>query len=180
VRPLNKIPRNTASSPARASGASELSKQLSQLDSDLENTRRRKIELDAEIQNLTRAVADGMDSPSLRKAITEREAEISQLTAKTLGRGKDSVHSQVRNLRKFVQSAMGDLRRLLTSNGSASLVRMALAKHIGAITVGPDDAGSIAYKGEFKLLGDECVSWDGAEGQNRTGYAGLFRAALYQ
>jgi hypothetical protein len=58
--------------------------------------------------------------------------------------------------------------------------RMALAKHIGAITVGPDDAGDIAYKGEFKLLGDDCVRWDGAEGQNRTGYAGLFRAALYQ
>jgi hypothetical protein len=59
-------------------------------------------------------------------------------------------------------------------------MRMALAKHINAITVGPDNAGSIAYKGEFKLLGDERVSWDGAEGQNRTGYAGLFRAALYQ
>jgi hypothetical protein len=29
-------------------------------------------------------------------------------------------------------------------------------------------------------LGDDCVRWDGAEGQNRTGYAGLFRAALYQ
>jgi hypothetical protein len=75
---------------------------------------------------------------------------------------------------------MGDLRRLLTANGSAPLVRMALAKHINAITVGPDQAGSIAYKGEFKLLGDDSARWDGAEGQNRTGYAGLFRAALYQ
>jgi hypothetical protein len=28
--------------------------------------------------------------------------------------------------------------------------------------------------------GDDAVRWDGAEGQNRTGYAGLFRAALYQ
>jgi hypothetical protein len=151
-----------------------------QLDKGLEDTRRRKIELEGEMRNLARAIADGMDSPSLRKAITERETEIAQLTSKTLGRGKDSVHSQVRNLRKFFQTSMGDLRRLLTSNGSAPLVRMALAKHIGAITVGPDDAGDIAYKGEFKLLGDDCVRWDGAEGQNRTGYAGLFRAALYQ
>jgi hypothetical protein len=33
---------------------------------------------------------------------------------------------------------------------------------------------------EFKAPGDHWVRWDGAEGQNRTGYAGLFRAALYQ
>jgi hypothetical protein len=31
-------------------------------------------------------------------------------------------------------------------------------------------------RGNWKLLGGT----DGAEGQNRTGYAGLFRAALYQ
>jgi hypothetical protein len=36
--------------------------------------------------------------------------------------------------------------------------------------------GAIKHQGQWKLLGDtEC-----AEGQNRTGYAGLFRAALYQ
>ena len=36
-------------------------------------------------------------------------------------------------------------------------------------------------KGIFQTaLGKHCKLEDGAEGQNRTGYAGLFRAALYQ
>jgi hypothetical protein len=59
-------------------------------------------------------------------------------------------------------------------------IRIKSLETVGVVRDGPDDAGSIAYKGEFKLLGDDGVRWDGAEGQNRTGYAGLFRAALYQ
>jgi hypothetical protein len=52
-----------------------------------------------------------------------------------------------------------------------------LAKHIKSITLMPEGkSGAIKYIGEWKLLGDT----GGAEGQNRTGYAGLFRAALYQ
>jgi hypothetical protein len=46
-----------------------------------------------------------------------------------------------------------------------------------SITLLPEgNGGAIKYKGQWKLLGDT----GGAEGQNRTGYAGLFRAALYQ
>ena len=36
-------------------------------------------------------------------------------------------------------------------------------------------------KGIYQTAGGHrCQLGDGAEGQNRTGYAGLFRAALYQ
>jgi hypothetical protein len=52
--------------------------------------------------------------------------------------------------------------------------------HIDAIAVGSGDSGTIEYHGTFKLMGGNAIRWDGAEGQNRTGYAGLFRAALYQ
>jgi site-specific DNA recombinase len=159
----------------------ELSKHLNRIDGDLETMRQRKAKLDGEIRNLTRMAADGMDGPSLRQAITEREAEISRLTAKTLGRGKGTVHTQIRKLRKFVESNLRGLRALLSSDDNVPAVRMELSKHIQEITIMPGaDANSIKYKGKWNLLGDGVRSWDGAEGQNRTGYAGLFRAALYQ
>jgi hypothetical protein len=53
---------------------------------------------------------------------------------------------------------------------------MELAKYVDAITIGPQENRKISYKGGWNLLGNsEC-----AEGQNRTAYAGLFRAALYR
>jgi hypothetical protein len=62
-------------------------------------------------------------------------------------------------------------------NGNAIVVLQEIAKHIKSITLMPEGkGGAIKYGGEWKSLGDT----DGAEGQNRTGYAGLFRAALYQ
>ncbi len=61
-------------------------------------------------------------------------------------------------------------------------MRMELAKHVQEIVITREKAaGAIKYKGKWDLLGTGTLrSWDGAEGQNRTGYAGLFRAALYQ
>jgi site-specific DNA recombinase len=160
----------------------ELSKHLSGIGDSLEATRRRKATLEAELKNLSRVVAGGMDSPSLRQAITEREAEIKTLTAKTLGPGKNSVHTQIRDLRKHVAAELGDLRALLSARDNAMAMRMQLAKHVKEIELLPGEGGTIKYKGEWALLGDgdSLRSWDGAEGQNRTGYAGLFRAALYR
>jgi hypothetical protein len=158
----------------------ELSKRFGRIDGELENLRRKRALLEAELRNLVRMVASGIDSPSLRQRITEREAGIASSTANAVDTKNNSVHARVRSLRKFVESSLTDLRELLEANGNAPLVRMALAKHIDAITIGPGDSGAIEYKAAFKLLGDNCVSWNGAEGQNRTGYAGLFRAALYR
>jgi hypothetical protein len=117
--------------------------------------RRRKEKLEGELRNLTRMAADGMDSPSLRQGITEREAEISALTAQTLGRGKNSVHTQVRDLRKFVMTDLGDLRALLSSGDNVLATRMELAKHVKEIVMLPGkEAGEIKYTGNWDLLGD--------------------------
>ncbi len=150
------------------------------MDGDFENMRRKKARLESELRNLTTAIADGLDSPTLRAGIVSREKEIVELTGKVLGNKKNSVHARIRNLRRLVENSMADVRELLATNGNAPLVRMALAKHVDAITIGPGASGATEYKGAFNLLGDDCVCWDGAEGQNRTGYAGLFRAALYR
>jgi site-specific DNA recombinase len=157
----------------------ELAKQLTRIDSNLENMRRRKAELEGELENLTRAVASGLDSASIRKGIAEREAEISALTARVLGRKKDSVRNQIRDLRKFVMASVGDFRALISANDSAAATRMELAKHVKEIVLSPGDGDEIKYTGKWDLLGDG-GNMDGAEGQNRTGYAGLFRAALYR
>jgi site-specific DNA recombinase len=157
----------------------KLLQHFAHVEGSLEDMRRRKAKLEAELRNLTRVVASGVDSPSLRQGITEREAEISALTAKAIGCGKNSVHSQIRNLRKFVEANLGDLRALLSANENAMTTRMELAKHVKEIVLLPGDGSEIKYRGKWDLLGDG-GSMDGAEGQNRTGYAGLFRAALYR
>jgi hypothetical protein len=95
-----------------------------------------------------------MDSPALRQAITERKAEISSLTAKTLGRGKGSVHTQIRDLRKFVEVNLRGLRNLLSSGDNALAMRMELGKHVQEIVISPEEGGAIKYKGKWDLLGD--------------------------
>src|ERR1700723_1029732 len=157
----------------------ELSKHFGAIDGNLENSRRRKARLEAELQNLCHVVAGGMDSPSLRLAITEREEEIKTLTAKTLGSGKQSVRTQIRDLNQRVAAELADLRVLLAARENTAAMRVQLAKHVKEIVLSPGDNDTIAYRGQWALLGDESRR-ECAEGQNRTGYAGLFRAALYR
>jgi site-specific DNA recombinase len=157
----------------------EIAKRLKAADGEMDEMQRRKKTLDAELANLSRVIASGMDAPSIRTAITEREAELSKLVAKTLGNGKDSVRAHVHGVRKFVKESLRDIRELIAGkHGNPAAVRRELSKHIDSITLLPDGkGGEVRYRGAWKLLGGDT---DGAEGQNRTGYAGLFRAALYQ
>ena len=74
-----------------------------------------------------------------------------------------------------MQSRLTDLRGLL--NRDAKAARAEIARHVEKITLLPDGKVYIA-SGTWDLLGRGC--YDGAGGQNRTGYARLFRAALYQ
>ena len=62
--------------------------------------------------------------------------------------------------------------------------RASLAEHVGNFTLERvQQSEKIAFKanGEIDLFGEEALTpLSGAGGQNRTGYARLFRAALYQ
>lgn len=141
----------------------EIEKRYTALSGEMETMRRRKAELEVKLKNLSRAIEDGMDSPTLRAAITEREAEISKLTDRTLGTGEGSVRKQMLGLRKFVKGSLGDIRGLLAGKHSnPAIVRQELARHIDAITLLPDGKDSVHYKGQWKVLGEvEC-----AEGQS--------------
>lgn len=95
----------------------EIDKRFEALDGDMDSMQRRKTVLETELKNLSRVIADGLDSSAIRAAITEREAEVSAITRKVLGRKKDSVRAQIKDLRRFVRENVGDIRA--ASNGKA-------------------------------------------------------------
>jgi site-specific DNA recombinase len=154
---------------------SALLKALDELGGALAQMRARKDQLEREVANLTQAVAQGDFSPALRAALVMRESEISDITAKLLESRPDSLRVKLRNIRSFVVQHMRDVREIV--NSDTARTRAVFAKHIDRITLTPTGEHYVA-SGTWNLL--ERGSIDGAGGQNRTGYARLFRAALYQ
>ena len=153
----------------------ELVKALDNLGGELDGMRRRKEMLEREVANLANVVAQGDFSPALRAALVDRERQIGEITARLLESRPDSLRSKLRNIRAFVVSRMQNLRAVL--NSDPAHVRAELAKHIEKITLTPNGETYIA-SGTWNFVGRGSIG--GAGGQNRTGYARLFRAALYQ
>ena len=87
----------------------------------------------------------------------------------------EGVTLRMQEIRRFVEADLCDLRKFL--NREPRLARAVFAKHIQKIVLTPQ-GGSYVAAGNWNLLG--LGSYGGAGGQNRTGYARLFRAALYR
>ena len=87
-------------------------------------------------------------------------------------------------LRTFAVSRLTRIRELISHPESIDLAREMLAEHFGTFTLEPTiQDGEPVYlaHGKVDFFGDEAMTrTGGAGGQNRTGYARLFRAALYQ
>jgi hypothetical protein len=87
-------------------------------------------------------------------------------------------------LREFAVTRLTKIRELLAHPENVQKAHEALAERVGKLTLEPvEDGGRRAYlaHGKVDFFGEgEMVHSDGAGGQNRTGYARLFRAALYQ
>ena len=87
-------------------------------------------------------------------------------------------------LRTFAVSRLTRIRELISHPESIDLAREMLAEHFGTFTLEPTiQDGEPVYlaHGKVDFFGDEAMArTGGAGGQNRTGYARLFRAALYQ
>jgi hypothetical protein len=105
----------------------------------------------------------------------DREREIVGLTAKLLEARPDSLQTRIRDIRTYVLAEMRNVREVL--NADATRVKAKLASHIEKIILKPSGECYLA-SGTWDFV--ERGSIDGAGGQNRTGYARLFRAALYQ
>ena len=153
----------------------QLLKALDNLGGELDRMHRRKAELEREVSNLAQVVAQGDFSPALRAALVDREREIGEITAKLLEARPDSLRVKLRNIRSFVELHMRDIRAIVNSDPAQT--RAIFAKHIEKITLTPTGEHYVA-SGTWNFVGRGSIG--GAGGQNRTGYARLFRAALYQ
>jgi site-specific DNA recombinase len=152
----------------------ELTNAVESLGGELEQMGRRKEELEREIRNLGKFVAQGDCSPGIRAAVVDRERQISEITGKLLEARPDSLQAKLRHIRTLVETRMKDLRGIL--NSGTPQVRAEFAKHVDKIAMTPSGDHYVA-SGSWQLL--ERGSIGGAGGQNRTGYARLFRAAIY-
>ena len=75
------------------------------------------------------------------------------------------------------------MRKLFSQTERVERARAALAEYFGRFTLDPTkhaEENSYTVRGEVDFFdGGSLVRTGGAGGQNRTGYARLFRAALY-
>jgi site-specific DNA recombinase len=154
---------------------SGLLKELEDMGNEMSRMEDRKRELVGELANLTKALASGQFSPTIMTAIAEREKEIEAITDRVVSSSEDSIKKRVASMTVSAKAKLKDLRGLLS--GDITVARAALLKHVERIEMEASGKTYVA-KGNWSLLGDR--AWDGAGGQNRTGYARLFRAALYQ
>ena len=161
-----------------------LSAQYAGLDSELARLRERRLELDIELKRLTDSIAQGQQSQSIMNAIGEREKELRAITDKLLEPAPSSLRAKLEDLREFAVSRLAKIRDLLAHPENVQRAHEALSERVGQLTLEvTSEGGKKTYlaHGKVDFFGEERLAHsDGAGGQNRTGYARLFRAALYQ
>ena len=117
-------------------------------------------------------------------AITEREARLREIMNQVIEHGPGSLQETLEELRTFAVSRLTRLRELLTNPGAIHEARALLAEQIRKFTLEcVEENGKVSFNanGNIDFFGEEAFTRvGGAGGQNRTGYARLFRAALYQ
>jgi hypothetical protein len=160
-----------------------LQEQFQNLDVELRGLKQRKRQVEGEIGRLVQAIADGQASKSLMAAIAERENELKNITDRLLEPAPGSLTETLGNLRSIAMERLASLRKLVAHPENVEQTRAALAEHFGTFKMEPvSENGEMAYRyhGKIDFFGDRAVArTGGAGGQNRTGYARLFRAALY-
>jgi hypothetical protein len=95
----------------------------------------------------------------------------------------DSRFSSVQCPSNFAISRLAKIREVISHPEGVDLAHAVLAEHFGTFTLEPTiQDGEPVYlaHGKVDFSGEEAMArTNGAGGQNRTGYARLFRAALY-
>jgi site-specific DNA recombinase len=162
----------------------ELRERHKAFESGLKALRDEKQRIESELKRLVETIAVGKGSPTVMAAITEREARLREITSQVIEPGPASLQEQLDDLRTFAISRLNRLRELLTDSNAIHEARALLAEQIGKFTlerVSEDGKISLKANGQIDFFGEEALTrLSGAGGQNRTGYARLFRAALYQ
>jgi site-specific DNA recombinase len=152
----------------------QLRARLSDARSHLAVMRNKREKLKVEIGNLARAIAEGHSSAALLDELGKRERELDSISEELLTADGNGLDARLQEIEKFVQKRLQDIRGLLFAD--VPRAKAELSKHCTAIKLTPEGS-TFRIAGDWNLLGGRS---DGAGGQNRTGYARLFRAALYQ
>jgi hypothetical protein len=133
---------------------------------------------------LVQTIAEGQPSQSLKAAIGDRERELREITDKLLEPRPSSLRRTLDELREFATERLANLRKLISHPESVHQARAVMAEQFGKLTLTPVRVNGIlsyAARGKVDFFGEQAmIRVCGAGGQNRTGYARLFRAALYQ
>jgi hypothetical protein len=113
-------------------------------------------------------------SIALLDQLGKRERELDDICEELLSADGRGLDARFQEIEAFVQKRLQDIRGLLFAD--VPRAKAELSKHRMAITLTPKGS-TFRITGDWNPLGGRS---DGAGGQNRTGYARLFRAALYQ
>jgi site-specific DNA recombinase len=159
---------------ALAKFKADLVERLDNARSHLTILREERDRLKNEIGNLAGVIAVGRHSPALLAELEKRERRLEEISNELLATDGRGIDARLKEIEAFVLSGLRNVQGRLA--GEIPRAKAELAKHCTEITLTPEGS-SYKLSGEWDLLGD--VRWDGAGGQNRTGYARLFRAALY-
>jgi site-specific DNA recombinase len=158
----------------------ELQRQHHSLDAERLTLRLERQRLEAEVGRLVESIAAGEVSAAVMTAIHSREARLRSITDKLFEPRPDSFEEKLDELRTTALSKLNRVRALLTRPSEIHEARALLAEQFGKLTLERTIDGFMAV-GEIDFFGDDGLTRvGGAGGQNRTGYARLFRAALYQ
>ena len=140
--------------------------------------------IELELKHLIEAIAAGNSSPTVMAAISEREARLREIRDQAIKPGPGSFQEKLDDLRDFAIARLNHLKELLTNPKAIHEARALLAEQVGKFTLERvEENGALSFKanGNIDFFGEEAFTRvGGAGGQNRTGYARLFRAALYQ
>jgi site-specific DNA recombinase len=162
----------------------ELRERHQAFESGIKALRDEKQRIEVELKRLVEIIAAGNGSATIMAAITEREARLRGILNQLVEPGPGSLQEKLADLRTFAMSRLKRLRELLANPTAIHEARALLAEQIGKFTLQRvEENGVVSFKanGNIDFFGEEALTRvGGAGGQNRTGYARLFRAALYQ
>jgi len=132
----------------------QLNAALSSMSTGLAGLRRRKEQLEVEIQRFADAIAQGGPLDTLVQQIAAREKELKAITNRQLSASTASIEGQLREIRQFVQKGIADLRTLL--NRDVALAKTELHRHLSEVKMTPaEDREKWHYvaEGTWDLLG---------------------------
>jgi hypothetical protein len=124
---------------------------LDSISGKMSRMKRRKEELETEIENLVAAIANGTRSSSIMAEITKREREIAEISDGLLTARPESIQSRIKRLRADALEKMRDLRTFL--NGDTITARAFLLKHVQRIEMRPNGKDYLA-SGDWDFTGE--------------------------